>query len=101
MQHHPESCQDVIALLSDYVDFELPLSDCGKVEKHLADCPACHEFVERLRDTIALCRAYAPGALPAPLSDRARSELESAWRNMLAAANTPQPNEPMRPFRPI
>ena len=85
MEHHPESCQDVLALLSDYVDFELPLADCGEVERHLADCPACHDFVERLRHTIALCRAYAPGALPAPLSDRARSELESAWRNMLAA----------------
>ena len=85
MEHHPESCQDVLALLSDYVDFELPLADCGEVERHLADCPACHDFVERLRHTIALCRAYSPGALPAPLSDRARSELESAWRNMLAA----------------
>ena len=85
MEHHPESCRDVVALLSDYVDFELPLAICGEVERHLAGCAACHEFVERLRDTIALCRAYAPGALPAPLSDRARSELESAWRNMLAA----------------
>jgi len=69
MEHPVESCRDVLALLSDYVDFELPLTDCGEVERHLADCPACHEFVERLRDTI----------------DRARSELESAWRNMLAA----------------
>ena len=85
MEHHPESCPDVLALLSDYVDFELPLADCGEVERHLADCPACHEFVKRLRDTIALCRAYAPGSVPTPLSDRGRSELESAWRNMLAA----------------
>ncbi len=89
MEHPPESCRDVVALLSDYVDFELPLADCGEVEKHLADCPACHEFVERLRDTIALRRAYAPGALPAPLSDRARSELEGAWRNMLAIREHP------------
>jgi anti-sigma factor RsiW len=89
MEHHPESGQDVVALLSDYVDFELPLAACGEVERHLADCSACHEFVERLRDTIALCRAYAPGALPAPLSDRARSELESAWRNTLAAREHP------------
>ena len=37
-----------------------------------------------LRDTIALCHAYAPSTLPAPLSERARRELESAWRRMLA-----------------
>ena len=89
MEHPPDSCQDVFALLSEYVDLELPLADCGEVEKHLADCPDCREFVDRLRETIALCRAYAPGALPAPLSDRARSELESAWRNMLAAREHP------------
>lgn len=83
MEHHPESCQDVFALLSEYVDLELPLADCGEVEKHLANCPACHEFVDRLRETIALCRGYAAGALP-PLTNCARAELESAWRKMLA-----------------
>ena len=85
MEQHLESCQDVLALLSDYVDFELPLADCGEVEEHLAGCAACLEFVESLPNTIALCRAYAPDALPTPLSDRARIALESAWRNMLAA----------------
>ncbi len=90
MVQHPESCQDILALLSDYVDFELPLAVCGEVERHLADCPPCREFVDRLRETIALCHAYAPGALPSPLSDRARSELESAWRNMLAARGFPE-----------
>jgi RNA polymerase sigma-70 factor (ECF subfamily) len=90
MVQHPESCQDILALLSDYVDFELPLAVCGEVERHLADCPPCHEFVDRLRETIALCRAYAPGAPPSPLSDRARSELESAWRNMLAGREFPE-----------
>ncbi len=84
MEHHQESCHDVFALLSDYVDFELPLAYCGEVERHLADCPVCREFVDRLRNAIALCREYTPGALPTPLSDHARTELESAWRNMLA-----------------
>lgn len=71
-------------MLSDYVDLELPTEACGEVESHLADCPACVEFVESLRNTIALCHGYAPSTLPAPLSERARSELESAWRRMLA-----------------
>jgi len=89
MGHHPESCKDVLALLSDYVDFELPPEACGEIERHLADCPACVEFVESLHNTIALCHAYAPSMLPAPLSERARRELESAWRRMLAAREYP------------
>ena len=84
MGHHPENCKEILALLSDYVDLELPTEACGEVESHLADCPACVEFVESLRNTIALCHAYAPSTLPAPLSERARSELASAWRRMLA-----------------
>jgi anti-sigma factor RsiW len=89
MGHHPENCKEVLALLSDYVDLELPSEACGEVKKHLADCPACAEFVESLRHTIALCHAYASSTLPAPLSEGARRELESAWRRMLAAREHP------------
>ena len=45
-------------MLSDYVDLELPTEACGEVESHLADCPACVEFVESLRNTIALCHTW-------------------------------------------
>ena len=89
MGQHPESCKDVLALLSEYLDLELPPADCSEVHKHLADCPACVELLESLRSTIALYRTYAPNALPAPLSDRARRELEDAWRKMLAARERP------------
>lgn len=89
MEHHPKSCKDVLALLSDYVDFELPSAACGEVERHLAGCPACLDFVESLRHTIALCRTYEPMTCPAPLSDRARRELKDAWRRMLAGRERP------------
>ena len=85
MGHHPDSCKEAIGLLSDYVDFELPPAACCEVESHLAGCPECLELVDSLRKVIALCHAYAPNALPAPLSERARRELENAWRMTLAA----------------
>lgn len=89
MENHPEGCRDVLAMLSDYVDFELPPEACGEVESHLAGCPECLEFVESLRKVIALCHVYAPSPLPASLSDRARNELQSAWRRTLAAREHP------------
>lgn len=85
MEHRLESCQEILALLSEYVDFDLPPEACGEVADHLSDCPPCVEFVESLRETIALCHGYTPDTLPSPLSGRARSDLESAWRKMLAA----------------
>lgn len=85
MGQHPDSCEEIIELLSQYVDFELPPTACGEVETHLARCPACLEFLESLRTTIDLCRSYAPSPLPPPLSERARRELEEAWRKILAS----------------
>ena len=89
MEPHLDSCREILEMLSEYVDLELPPVNCGEVERHLAGCAACREFVESLRNTIALCRAYAPVALPRPLSDRARNELEGAWRKMLATREQP------------
>ena len=85
MGHHKECCEAVLALLSEYLDLELLPVDCGEVESPLAHCPECVEFLASLRATIALCRDYSPGAMPGPLTDRARRELEEAWRNMLTA----------------
>jgi len=84
MPHDPKDCKRIFALLSEYLDFELPPDACAEIENHLADCPPCVEFADSLRSTVELCRQYTPGAMPAPISDNARRELELAWRNMLA-----------------
>jgi anti-sigma factor RsiW len=83
MRNNPENCKEVFAMLSEYLDLELPREACSEIEKHLAGCAPCTEFVESLRKTVALCRNYRPGAIPAPLTVAARTELETAWRRML------------------
>ena len=85
MGHHPENCKEVFALLSEYLNMELPPDACRQIEQHLADCAPCVEFVESLRKTVELCRDYQPSVMPAPLSPEARAELEQACRRMLAA----------------
>jgi anti-sigma factor RsiW len=82
---HSEQCQEIFALLSDYLDVELPPEACQEIETHLAGCPPCVEFVESLRKTIELCRRYRPAEIPSPLGDRAREELLAAYQKMLAA----------------
>jgi anti-sigma factor RsiW len=84
MEHNPESCKEVLALLSDYLDFELPPEACEQIENHLAECSPCVEFAASLRRTMELCRGFAPSAMPEPLSEQARAELEKAWKKMLA-----------------
>ena len=82
---HSESCQEVFALLSEYLDLELPAQTCQEIESHLAGCAPCIEFVESLRKTMELCRGYQPQVAPEPLNQQAREELLGAYQRMLAA----------------
>jgi len=87
---NPENCKDVMVLLSEYLDFELPPEACEQIESHLAGCSPCEEFAESLRKTVALCRSFEPRSMPGPLSAEARADLEKAWRKMLDARDAPQ-----------
>ena len=84
MSHNPENCKEVFALLSQYLDLELPPEACREIEEHLAGCSPSVEFVESLRKTVDLCRSYEPSQMPEPLGAEARTELEAAWKRMLA-----------------
>jgi RNA polymerase sigma-70 factor (ECF subfamily) len=80
-----DDCKEVLALISQYLDLELPPEACHEIERHIDGCPPCVEFAESLRKTVDLCHRYEPDEMPAPLSENARSELEAAWRKMLEA----------------
>jgi predicted anti-sigma-YlaC factor YlaD len=82
-------CKEIFALLSEYLNLELPPDACKAIDEHLAGCPPCIEFAESLRSTIALCQEYRPSEMPAPLSEDARTRLSRAWRNMVAARGRP------------
>ena len=84
MGHNSENCREVFALLSEYLNLELPAEACKQIENHLAECPPCIEFAESLRKTIDLCRSYQSKVMPEPLSEQARAELENAWKRMLS-----------------
>ena len=88
IHEHTEQCKEIFALLSDYLNLELPPGACKEIETHLAGCPPCVDFMESLRKTVELCRAYSPGELPAPLGDEARGQLVSAYQKMLSMRKT-------------
>lgn len=80
----PERCQEIFALLSAYLDLELPADACREIEAHIEGCAPCVEFAESLRKTVALCRKYQPAELPEPLGVQAKRELEEAYKKMLS-----------------
>lgn len=85
MGSHSGNCKEVFALLSDYLDLQLPPDACKEIEQHLAGCPPCIEFVNSLRKTVEICRQYEPSEMPKPIEEGAREQLLAAYRKMLAA----------------
>lgn len=75
-------CGRVFALLSEYLDRELPAATCRELEEHFADCPECIQFVQSLKRSVALCRQF--GRCQQPSSIGAMADLRRAYEDMLA-----------------
>ncbi len=72
-------CQQMVELVTDYLEGSLSRKDRRRFERHLAGCPNCTAYLEQMRSTIR-----ATGTLtPDDLSPAARDELTvlyRAWR---------------------
>ncbi len=58
------SCSDVLAVLSDYVDDDLGMTDRARVESHLRECSVCERFGGRFSSVVHDVRNKL-GAAPA------------------------------------
>ena len=76
------SCQQIFAMLSEYLDAELPPDLCVKLSGHIQGCSPCVEFVESLRQSIALCKEFQSGLTPAPLAEEVREKLRRAYEKV-------------------
>jgi anti-sigma factor RsiW len=46
------SCQEVVELVSDYLEHALPADDAAVLEQHLNFCDGCVWYVDQVRTTI-------------------------------------------------
>ena len=74
-----QDCKQLFAVLSQYLDAELPAADCEAIRAHIANCPPCVKFIESLEKTIRLCRESKPAELPA-LDEEMRKELLATYK---------------------
>ena len=47
-------CQQMVELVTDYLEGALPDPDRQRLERHLAGCPHCTEYLAQMRETIRL-----------------------------------------------
>jgi len=74
-------CNEVVELVTAYLDNALPAEDAESVLAHLSLCDGCSTYIEQIRTTTARLRALQP---PGRLDATARSELLSQFRERTA-----------------
>ena len=71
------SCQELVELVTDYLEGALDDRDVRAFESHLAGCEGCTEYVEQLRTTIRLVGTITPD----DLTQDAEATLLQAFRD--------------------
>jgi len=72
-------CKRIFAMLSDYLNAELPVKNCRELEQHLKGCEPCIAYLESLRKTVEACHRYKVRRVP-PLSKKVREAMRLALR---------------------
>lgn len=74
----PLTCQQVVELITGYLDGGLDGVTARLVQEHLAICPGCGAYLEQMRQTISILGTVTPD----DLSESTRAGLMAAFRDI-------------------
>ena len=74
------SCQELVELVTDYLEGALPDEERAGLERHLETCDGCRDYVEQMRATVSLTGE----ARPAPLTPEVEEALLASFRDWKA-----------------
>jgi anti-sigma factor RsiW len=83
-------CDELLALLNDYVDGDAAPGFCEELEQHLAGCNPCQVVVDNIRKTITLYKDGQPYELPLPFRERLHATLRERWKEKRESGNPPK-----------
>ena len=73
-------CEEMLAMLNDYVDGTIDPSICEEFEKHMAGCHPCQVVVDNIRQTITLYQNGQPYELPVRFREQLHETLRKRWK---------------------
>jgi anti-sigma factor RsiW len=76
------TCQELVELVTDYLEGRLPDATVAQLEGHLSQCDGCTAYIEQMRLTLRALGSIPPETV----SDAARDELIVAFRELRASA---------------
>lgn len=71
------SCQEVVELVTDYLENVLLPEMRKRLEEHVAECPGCETYIEQIRQTISMLHQLAKE----PVSPATKQELLQFFRS--------------------
>jgi anti-sigma factor (TIGR02949 family) len=72
-------CVELVEVITDYLEGKLPASQRTQVERHLASCPGCANYVQKMRETIRLSGRLRDEAIP----NDVRARMLAAFRGFV------------------
>ena len=74
------SCQELVELVTDYLDGALAPQDRERFDEHIAGCDHCRAYLEQIRVTIRLSGTLVPEQLD-PAAETALLEAFRDWKS--------------------
>ena len=77
MPDHEMSCQELVELITEYLEGTLPIAEQERFEAHLGVCVGCTNYLQQMRQTI-----HTLGQLTEEtIAPQTRDELLQVFRN--------------------
>ncbi len=74
------ACQELVEVITDFLEGTLPEVDRTRFEAHLASCPSCQEYVEQMRALVRLSGKVSTRSLEPATVDSLLSAFRR-WRD--------------------
>jgi anti-sigma factor RsiW len=63
------TCQQIVDLVTDYVEGALPASDRLAFEQHISICPPCRAYFTQMRTVVRVAGSLREDDLPQPVRE--------------------------------
>ena len=73
----PLACQELVELVTDYLEDALPATDRARFEAHIAGCDGCTMYVRQMREMLELLGELTSDSI----SPQAEADLLAAFRD--------------------
>jgi anti-sigma factor (TIGR02949 family) len=81
LTEHSRRCANVVALLADYLERQLPPDVHSDLERHLAKCSRCIAQLKTYESTVSLLRSVSEEDLPPELRSTLKAFIDRNCQN--------------------